>query len=293
MYTGSSTWEHGGGGGGGYYGGGGGTPWNAGGGGSSYIAGVTNGTTTSGVQYGNGFVIISYNIQNTAGCTDSLACNYDPTATCDDGSCLTIYGCTDSLACNYVDTATCDDGSCLTIYGCTDSLACNYDPTALCDDGSCAYPNSSMDSITVCDAYPWNGILLTNSGTYDTILTNVVGCDSIVYINLIVNEATSSDSTLVINNFPSSASVPWNGLTITSSGSYPVTFPNSNSVGCDSTATLHLTLNPATGILDINKTEKTLLKVTDVLGRETKGNKNEPLFYIYDDGTVEKRIIIE
>jgi hypothetical protein len=36
-----------------------------------------------------------------------------------------------------------------------------------------------------------------------------------------------------------------------------------------------------------------LVKITDVLGREKKGNKNEPLFYIYDDGTVEKRIVIE
>ena len=37
---------------------------------------------------------------------------------------------------------------------------------------------------------------------------------------------------------------------------------------------------------------KKILKVTDVLGRETKGNKNELLFYIYDDG-VDKRIIVE
>ena len=36
-----------------------------------------------------------------------------------------------------------------------------------------------------------------------------------------------------------------------------------------------------------------LLKVTDILGRKTKGTKNKSLFYIYDDGTVEKRIIIE
>ena len=38
---------------------------------------------------------------------------------------------------------------------------------------------------------------------------------------------------------------------------------------------------------------KELLRTIDILGRETKGKKNEPLFYIYDDGTVEKRIIIE
>jgi len=39
-------------------------------------------------------------------------------------------------------------------------------------------------------------------------------------------------------------------------------------------------------------TNKEFLKVTDLLGRETK-QKNQPIFYIYDDGTAEKRIVIE
>ena len=39
--------------------------------------------------------------------------------------------------------------------------------------------------------------------------------------------------------------------------------------------------------------KKNLIRITDILGRETKGKKNQPLFYIYDDGTVEKRIIVE
>ena len=34
-------------------------------------------------------------------------------------------------------------------------------------------------------------------------------------------------------------------------------------------------------------------KIIDILGRETKESKNTPLFYLYDDGTVEKRIVIE
>jgi len=38
---------------------------------------------------------------------------------------------------------------------------------------------------------------------------------------------------------------------------------------------------------------KELLKVTDILGREANKQQNTPLFYIYDDGTVEKKIIIE
>ena len=38
---------------------------------------------------------------------------------------------------------------------------------------------------------------------------------------------------------------------------------------------------------------KDLFKVTDILGREVKGIKNSLLFFIYDDGTVEKKIIIK
>ena len=46
-----------------------------------------------------------------------------------------------------------------------------------------------------------------------------------------------------------------------------------------------------TGI-EKSTTNKEFLRTIDVLGRETKGT-NQPLFYIYDDGTVEKRITIE
>jgi hypothetical protein len=38
--------------------------------------------------------------------------------------------------------------------------------------------------------------------------------------------------------------------------------------------------------------DKELIKVSDFLGREAN-SKNQPLFYIYDDGTVEKKIILE
>jgi hypothetical protein len=51
-------------------------------------------------------------------------------------------------------------------------------------------------------------------------------------------------------------------------------------------------VSSTTNILAPNPNKK-LLKIVDVLGRETYPNKNVPLFYIYDDGTVEKRIVIE
>ena len=49
---------------------------------------------------------------------------------------------------------------------------------------------------------------------------------------------------------------------------------------------------PPPTAIEEHTTHKELLKVTDLLGRETK-QTNQPLFYIYDDGTVEKRIVIE
>jgi len=45
--------------------------------------------------------------------------------------------------------------------------------------------------------------------------------------------------------------------------------------------------------LQEHTTNKELLKVTDLLGRETQPKANTPFIEIYDDGTVEKRIVIE
>ncbi len=51
-----------------------------------------------------------------SGCTDIDACNYNPNATSDDGTCdYSCLGCTDPLACNYDELATIDDGSCTLI----------------------------------------------------------------------------------------------------------------------------------------------------------------------------------
>ncbi|WP_306643638.1 trypsin-like peptidase domain-containing protein [Sanyastnella coralliicola] len=61
--------------------------------------------------------------------------------------CLTlpgIPGCTDATACNYDPAATTDDGSCILPNGCTDASACNYDPAATCDDGSCTFPSMTF-----------------------------------------------------------------------------------------------------------------------------------------------------
>ena len=48
-----------------------------------------------------------------------------------------------------------------------------------------------------------------------------------------------------------------------------------------------------TSIGEIALFGKRIIKVVDVLGRQTKGKQNTPMIYIYDDGTVEKKIILE
>jgi hypothetical protein len=101
------------------------------------------------------------------GCTDNNACNFNSTATDNDGSCEyaleyldcegncvndadgdgicdenEVFGCTDVEAENYNVDATDEDGSCEYILGCTDADANNYNELATQDDGSCEYASS-------------------------------------------------------------------------------------------------------------------------------------------------------
>ena len=58
--------------------------------------------------------------------------------------------------------------------------------------------------------------------------------------------------------------------------------------------TLFMKGNTTTNLTEpILNDQKKIVKKIDLLGRETKITKNIPVFYIYDDGTVEKKIIIE
>ena len=70
-----------------------------------------------------------------------------------------------------------------------------------------------------------------------------------------------------------------------------VNYSTTNWTDIDSQHYFSTNCPPPSAIQD-HTTTKELLKVIDLLGRETK-QTNQPLFYIYDDGTVEKKIIIE
>ena len=107
------------------------------------------------------------------GCTDTAACNYEPDATQDDGSC-TFPGCTDPLASNYDAQAGCPGPCTYIIDGCTDTAACNYDPDATNDNGSCTFPGctdplaSNYDAQAGCPGpctYDCDGEIFCGSGT--------------------------------------------------------------------------------------------------------------------------------
>jgi hypothetical protein len=73
---------------------------------------------------------------NTEGCTDDMACNFDPTATIDDGSCEYFDACG---VCGGPGTDTDGDGvaDCNEVLGCTDLDSPLYNPDATDDDGTC------------------------------------------------------------------------------------------------------------------------------------------------------------
>jgi hypothetical protein len=65
---------------------------------------------------------------------------------------------------------------------------------------------------------------------------------------------------------------------------------SSNYFGFDSQS--YFSNNCSGTAIEEQTTNKALLKITDLLGRETKAT-NQLLFYIYNDGTVEKKLVIE
>ena len=155
--------------------------------------------------------------------------------------------------------------------------------------GNCTSSGNSYPlTMDICqgDSIFLEGSFQTNTGSYYDTLLNINSCDSVVNTNLTIGENTSSYDTLSVT-----AGIVWNGNTLSVSGDYTDTLINS--AGCDSIAYLNLTITNTTGLLDIIDDKKNLIKITDMLGQETPYRKNTPLFYIYDDGTVEKRIVIK
>ena len=126
---------------------------------------------------------------------------------------------------------------------------------------------------------------ITSKISYISTLNSAVnGFDSIIYTNIVVNQNIVSYDTLISNS-----NILWNNLSLDSSGDYSIVLTSSS--GCDSTINLNFTIKSNTNIFEINCNKRKIEKVINMLGQEIDYLRNSLLFYQYDDGTVEKRII--
>ena len=103
---------------------------------------------------------------------------------------------------------------------------------------------SSTENIAICEnelPFLWNGLVLNNSTTETLSLLSVNNCDSVATLNLTVNTATTSFNDTVVCD----TELPflWNGISITETGDVMATL--TNSVGCDSSANLNVTVLPS------------------------------------------------
>ncbi|MEM7039211.1 MAG: T9SS type A sorting domain-containing protein, partial [Bacteroidota bacterium] len=99
--------------------------------------------------------------------------------------------------------------------------------------------NAGSESVTACDTFIWsaNNTPYTSSGAYTATLTNAAGCDSTATLNLtITNSNAGSESLTACNSYL----WPATNQSYTNSGTYTATL--TNAAGCDSTATLNLTI---------------------------------------------------
>ena len=193
--------------------------------------------------------------------------------------------------------------------------------------------NPQLFCINVDDPVYSNATWTVNTGMIDSTMffstncSNVFNCaDSLEVTDVIIDNANLTMNIAIYNGYNYFLNYPYVAFTIDANGdtiqsgdislfgainfdttwynytlsnvispAYPLTFYfvylNESLV----TDTCILTYNsmPAS-IVNINESSnKKLIRIIDFVGREVKETKNQPLFYIYDDGTVEKKIIIE
>jgi gliding motility-associated-like protein len=101
---------------------------------------------------------------------------------------------------------------------------------------------ATTENKTICAnelPYNWNGVIFNASGTQTITLNTINTCDSVITMNLQVSNILSSTNTISIceNQLPYN----WNGLVFNSAGTQTAILLSN--AGCDSSATLNLTVS--------------------------------------------------
>ena len=122
---------------------------------------------------------------------------------------------------------------------------------------------TTEEHVTACDSYTWNGETYTQSGEYVYTTTAANGCDSIVTLHLTINNSEIGETEYATICY--GETYTWNGQTYSTEGEYSVTL--SNTLGCDSVATLQLTIMP-----EAATTTETIVIGSDELPYTWRGN---------------------
>ncbi|MDG1440425.1 MAG: fibronectin type III domain-containing protein [Flavobacteriales bacterium] len=197
--------------------------------GTDVITACDNYTWIDGITYTSSNNSAMHTLTNAIGCdsvvTLDLTINYSTAGT------DAITACDNYT---WIDGVTYTSSNNAATHTLTNAVGCDSIVTL---DLTINYSTTGTDVISVCDSYTWiDGVTYTSSNfnAKDT-LTNAVGCDSVVSLNLSVQYSTSSLSTVASCN-----SYTWNGMMLFSNGIYVST--STNSSGCVQTDSLDLTI---------------------------------------------------
>jgi uncharacterized protein (TIGR02145 family) len=110
-------------------------------------------------------------------------------------------------------------------------------------------PRQTNPSVSVCSSQPYsfNGVQLNTSGVYLDTLVNILGCDSIIQLNLTFNPAYNQNLTMTIC---AGGSLQFGSQNLTAVGNYSNAFITSR--GCDSLVNLSLIISNSINIISSN-----------------------------------------
>ena len=177
-----------------------------------------------------------------------------------------------------------------------------YSSYAACDT-SCSSNNWSWNNFTICDSLE---VLVLNSTldsvTLGTNLSSLPYSGPVSYDWTLFDPANAGGNNLFGTTVSTIAS-PTFGVNQLDTTLYFLTIQLVDSTGMtwnciypfivfwDNSQWITLKTSNPTSINENVNIDKKLVKVVDLLGKETEIEKNKVLFYLYDDGSVDKRII--
>jgi len=195
-----------------------------------------------------------YEHHNITSSTNSLTHTFTNASGCD--SVVTLHltvghsntGDTTAFACNRFDWYEHTN-----ITSSTNSLTHTFTNASGCDSTVTLHltinqPSTGDTSATVCGSFDWyehKNIKTSGDYTHTFVGGNTNGCDSLVTLHLVINNAVNTDTTAeAVETFVWHRAGAADTI-ITTSGTYTHTHPDAN--GCTQTDTLHLTVYHATG----------------------------------------------